>query len=94
VTKRVEPFPTKIEERMRGVGRMGGDNELVGAVWKEAPESTTQSVGGGGAEDIGCEKRATRCAPIEPLEGGGDNKVSIVREAIIALGKTSGPGAW
>ena len=62
-------------------------------VWKEAPESTTQSVGeGGGGEGTMCAERARGGAPTEPLGGEGDNKVSIAREAITARGKTSGPG--
>lgn len=47
-------------------------------VWNEAPESATQSMGGGDSEDM----------------GGGDHKVSIVMEAIATLGNTSNPVEW
>ena len=57
---------------------------MVEVVWKEASESTIQSVGeGGGGEGTMYEERAKGWQ--------GDNKVSIVREVSIALGKTSGP---
>jgi hypothetical protein len=75
---------TMIELGCEGCGGWEWNNELVvGVVWKEAPESTTQSVGEGG-EATGCAKRARGC----------DNRVSIAREAIRALGKTSGPDTW
>jgi hypothetical protein len=65
---------------------------VVGVVWKEAPKSTTQSMGkGGGGEGTGCKERARRGALAVPLGGEGDNKVSIVKEAITAWEKTSGP---
>jgi hypothetical protein len=49
VTGRVEPLPTTMEEGCEGCGGWEWSNELVvGVVWKEAPESTTQSVEGGG----------------------------------------------
>jgi hypothetical protein len=49
VTGRVEPLPTTMEEGCEGWGGWEWSNELVvGVVWKEAPESTTQSVVGGG----------------------------------------------
>jgi hypothetical protein len=60
-------------------------------VWKEAPKSNTQSVGEGG-EATGCVERSRGGAPTKSLVVEGDNKVSIAREAITALGKTSGPG--
>jgi hypothetical protein len=67
----------------------------VGVVWKEAPESTTQLVGEGeGGEATGCAERPRGGAPTKAQVGEGDNKVSIAREAIIVLGKTSGPGTW
>jgi hypothetical protein len=37
-------------------------------------------------------QHGVRGATTEPLEGEGDNKVSIARESITARGKTSGPG--
>jgi hypothetical protein len=49
VTGRVEPLPTMMEEGCEGWGGWEWNNELVvGVVWKEALESTTQSVVGGG----------------------------------------------
>jgi hypothetical protein len=79
-------LPTTIEGGCEGCGGWEWNNELVvGIVWKEAPESTTQSVG----EEEGSE--ATGCAE---RDRGGDNRVSIAREAITALRKTSGPGTW
>jgi hypothetical protein len=65
---------------------------VVGVVWKEAPESTTQSVGEGG-EGTRCEE-SQGGASTGPLGGEGLNKVSITREEIVARGKTSNPGAW
>jgi hypothetical protein len=54
VTGRVEPLPTTMEVGCEGWGGWEWSNELVvGVVWKEAPESTTQSVvvrGGGSGE--------------------------------------------
>jgi hypothetical protein len=48
VTGRVEPLPTTMEEGCEGCGGWEWNNELVvGVVWKEAPESTTQSMVGG-----------------------------------------------
>jgi hypothetical protein len=42
-------LPTMMEEGCEGCGGWEWSNELVvGVVWKEAPESTTQSVVGGG----------------------------------------------
>jgi hypothetical protein len=42
----------------------------VGVVWKEALESTTQSMGeGGGGEGVVCVERARRGALTEPLRG-------------------------
>jgi hypothetical protein len=71
-----------------GCEKCGGwewDNELeVGVVWKEALESTTQSIAGGGGEGTVCVERARGGAPIEPLRGEGDNEVSIAREATTA----------
>jgi hypothetical protein len=65
----------------------------VGVVWKEAPESNTQSVGEGeGGEAMRCEERAKGGTPTEPLGREGDNKGSIAREAIIVRGKTRGLG--
>ena len=47
-------MPTTMEEGCEGCGGWEWSNELVvGVVWKEAPESTTQSVvvrGGGSGE--------------------------------------------
>ena len=62
-------------------------------VWKDAPESTTQSVGEGeGGEGMGCGERARGGVLIEPLRGEGYDKVSITREATTTWGKTSGLG--
>jgi hypothetical protein len=48
VTGRVESLPTTMEGGCVGCGGWEWNNELVvGVVWKEAPESTTQSVGEG-----------------------------------------------
>jgi hypothetical protein len=47
-----------------------------------------------GGEATGCTERAGRGAPTKSRVGEGDNKISIAREAIIALGKTSGPCTW
>jgi hypothetical protein len=58
-------------------------------VWKEALESTTQSVGEGeGGEATRCAEKARGGA----LGGEGDNEGSIAREAIAARRKTVGPG--
>jgi hypothetical protein len=65
---------------------------VVGVVWKEAPESTTQLVGEGGGEGTWCEERASGGAPTRLVGGEGDNKVSTTRDAITARGKTSRPG--
>jgi hypothetical protein len=50
----VEPLPTTMEVGCEGWGGWEWSNELVvGVVWKEAPDSTTQSVvvrGGGSGE--------------------------------------------
>jgi hypothetical protein len=48
--------PTPMEEGCEGCGGWEWNNELVmGVVWKEAPESTTQSVGeGDSGEAAGC----------------------------------------
>jgi hypothetical protein len=44
----VELLPTTMEGGCEGCGGWEWNNELaVGVVWKEAPESTTQSVGEG-----------------------------------------------
>jgi hypothetical protein len=44
VTRMVEPLPTMLEGGCEGCGGCEWNNELVvGVVWKEAPESTTQS---------------------------------------------------
>lgn len=80
----------------------------LGMAWNGAPESTTQSMGGRGNEDKGCEKRDKGGTPIEPPGGElgprvasmlttimvGDDKVSIVMEAIATLGNTSGLVVW
>jgi hypothetical protein len=84
----VEPLPTTMEEGCEGCGGWEWNNELVvGVVWKEALESTTQSVEeGDSGEAVGCAERA---------RGGalkGDNGGSIAREAITVRGKTRGPG--
>jgi hypothetical protein len=64
-------------------------------MWTEASESTTQSVGEGeGGEATGSAKRAWGGASTKSQVGEGDNKVSIAREAITTLGKTSGPSTW
>jgi hypothetical protein len=90
----VELLPTTMEEGCEGCGRWEWNNELVvGVVWKEAPESTTQSVGKGeGGEATMCAERARGGAPTRPLGGEGDNEGSIARKAIAARRKTMGPG--
>jgi hypothetical protein len=61
-------------------------------VWKEAPESTTQSMGKGDVRKVaGCAERARGGAPTWLLGGEGDNEGSIAKEAITARGKTRGP---
>jgi hypothetical protein len=65
----------------------------VGVVWKEAPESTTQSVGeGDSGEAAGCAERARGGALTWLLGREGDNGGPIAREAITTRGKISGPG--
>jgi hypothetical protein len=83
-----------MEEGCEGCGGWEWNNELVvGVVWKEAPESTTQSVGeGDSGEAVGCVKRDRGGALTWLLGREGDNGGSIAREAITARGKTSGPG--
>lgn len=63
-------------------------------MWKDAPESTTQLVGERGWRRHGCKERDRVGALTEPVGGEGDNKVSIIREAIAPLGKTSDLCAW
>jgi hypothetical protein len=90
----VEPLPTTMEEGCEGCGGWEWNNELVvGVVWKEAPESTTQSVGeGDSGEAIGCAERARGGALTWLLGGEGDNGGLIAREAITVRGKTRGLG--
>jgi hypothetical protein len=78
-----------IEGGCEGCGGWEWDNELVvGVVWKEAPESTTQSVGEGeDGEATGCAERARGGAPTKVQVGEEDTKVSIARKAITARGK-------
>ena len=87
-------MPTTMEEGCEGCGGWERNNELVvGVVWKEAPESTTQSVGeGDSGEAVGCAERARGGALTWLLGGEGDNRGSIAREAITVRGKTRGPG--
>jgi hypothetical protein len=55
VTGRVELLPTMMEGGCQGCGGWEWNNDLaVGVVWKEAPKSTTQSVG------VGVGVRVTR----------------------------------
>jgi hypothetical protein len=78
-------------------------------VWYEALESTTQSVGGVGCEDMGYEDRAKEGTPTEPpvgvlglavasmlivVMGGGDNKASIFMETTSTLRNTNDQVAW
>jgi hypothetical protein len=76
-------------------------------VWYETPELTTQLMGVGvGCDDIGYEERASGGTPTEPVGralvasmmttsmGGGDDKVSIVIETILASRNRNSPGAW
>jgi hypothetical protein len=90
----VEQLPTTMEEGCEGCGGWERNNELVvGVVWKEAPESTTQSVGeGDSGEAVGCAERARGGALTWLLGGEGHNGGSIAREAITVRGKTRGPG--
>jgi hypothetical protein len=83
-----------MEEGCEGCGGWEWNNELVvGVVWKEAPESTTQSVGeGDSGEAVGCAERARGGALTWLLGGKGGNDGSKAREAITARGKTRGPG--
>jgi hypothetical protein len=54
------------------------NEQVVGVVWKEALESTTQSVGEGeGGKATVCAERARGGALTKSLVGEGDNKVSI-----------------
>ena len=77
-----------------GCGGWEWNNELVlGVVWKEALESTTQSVEEGDVgETAGCVERAKGGAPTWLLGGKGEDEGSIAKEAITARGKTRGPG--
>jgi hypothetical protein len=70
-----------MEEGCEGCGGWEWNNELVvGVVWKEAPESTTQSTGEGDrGEAVGCAERA-RGALTWLLGGEGDKGGSIARE--------------
>jgi hypothetical protein len=64
-------------------------------VWKEALESTTQSVREGeGGEATGCAERTRGGAPTKARVGEENTKVSIAREAIAARGKTRGLDTW
>jgi hypothetical protein len=86
-------LPTTIEGGCKGCGGWEWNNELVvGVVWKEAPKSTVGK--GEGGKATRCAKRAREGAPTRSGLGEGDNKVSITREAITTLGKTSSPGTW
>jgi hypothetical protein len=76
-------------------------------VWNEAPESATQSVGGGSDKEMGNDERVIRVTPMElpkgmmeqavnkltTIMGGEEGKASIVRETITALGNTNGQGS-
>jgi hypothetical protein len=87
----VELLPTK--RGCEGCGGWEWNNELAGVVWKEPPESTTQSVGEGeGGEATRCVERARGGAPTMPLGGEGDSEGSIAREVIAARRKTVGLG--
>jgi hypothetical protein len=82
-----------MEEGCEGCGGWEWNNELVvGVVWKEAPESTTQSTGEGDrGKAAGCAERARGGALAWLLGGEGDKEGSIAREAIIVRGNTRGP---
>ena len=59
-------MPTTMEEGCEGWGGWEWSNELVvGVVWKEAPESTTQSVVGGEVvvAKVQCERRGPKKVP-------------------------------
>jgi hypothetical protein len=86
-------LPTTMEEGCEGCGGWEWNNELVvGVVWKEAPESTTQSTGEGDrGKAAGCAERARGGALAWLLGGEGDKEGSIAREAIIVRGNTRGP---
>ena len=59
-------MPTTMEEGCEGCGGWEWSNELVvGVVWKEAPESTTQSVVGGEVvvAKVRCERRGLKKVP-------------------------------
>jgi hypothetical protein len=86
-------LPTMMEEGCEGCGGCGWNNELVvGVVWREAPESTTQSLGeGAGGEATRCMERARGGASIGPLGGEVGNEGSIAKEAMAAWRKTVGP---
>lgn len=102
---RVDPLLTMLEEVKVGLWGWGKEIALgLGVVRNKGPKSATQLVGGGGSEDKGCEKRAKKGHHIEPLGGelwprvtsmgdGGDDAL-IIREAIVALGNTSGLVVW
>jgi hypothetical protein len=62
----VEPLPTTMEVGCEGWGGWEWSNEVVvGVVWKEAPESTTQLVvvRGGGSAKVRCERRGPKKVP-------------------------------
>jgi hypothetical protein len=86
-------LPMTMEEGCEGCGGWEWNNELVvGVVWKEALESTTQSVGeGDSGEAVGCADRARGGALMWLLGGEGGNEGSMAREAITTRGKTRGP---
>jgi hypothetical protein len=64
---------------------------VVEVVWKEAPESTTQSVGeGGGGEGTGCEERARGGAPRRSPGWGLGSGALNIRDATIAGGRQAG----
>jgi hypothetical protein len=62
-----------MEGGCEGCGGWEWNNELeVGVVWKEDPESTTQSVGEGEVgEAAGCGKSQGRCSDMATRRGGG-----------------------
>lgn len=68
----------------------GGRSGVEGSFGVDHP------IGGGerGGKGTRCEERARGGAPIEPLGGEGDSKVSSTKEVITIQGKTSGPGTW
>jgi hypothetical protein len=68
---------------------------VVGVVWKEAQESTTQLVEEGwGGEGTRYAERAKGGAPRRSPGWEMGSLASVIRESTASVGKTSGPVTW